>query len=114
MSAGIRLAKELEGRIPLEREAERKGLLTKLLVEEAEYEEAIEMSRLWQNALEQKMEENKSDEEKEENQDRIRQAHLIRMQSYRNLGYRDKDKLPLEVAEAECVKTGTARHIGLL
>ncbi len=114
MSAGIRLAKELEGRIPLEREAERKGLLTKLLVEEAEYEEAIEMSRLWQNALEQKMEENESDEEKEKNQDRIRQAHLIRMQSYRNLGYRDKDKLPLAVAEAECVKTGTARDIGLL
>ena len=114
ISAGIRLAQALEGRIPRERETERKGLLTKLLVEEAEYEQAAELSKVWQAHLEEKIAGEESGEERERDKDRIRQAYLIRIQCYRNLGYVDKGKLPLAIAEAEKIETGTGRDIGLL
>lgn len=114
VSAGIRIADELENKIPAERETERKGLLTKLLVEEAEYDRAIELSRVWQEALEQRVTGDEDEEEKERDRDRIRQAHLIRMQSYRNLGYCDREKLPLAIKEAESIETGTSKDVGLL
>ena len=104
----------MEGRIPRERETERKGLLTKLLVEEAEYEQAAELSKVWQAHLEEKIAGEESGEERERDKDRIRQAYLIRIQCYRNLGYVDKGKLPLAIAEAEKIETGTGRDIGLL
>lgn len=113
ISRGVRIAEELEKRIPEERETERKGLLTKLLIEEAEYERAIELSKRWQEELEQRVASAEEGEEKEKDLDRIRQAHLIRMQSYRNLGYRDKKKLLPAIEEAEQIETGTGKDIGL-
>lgn len=111
---GIMIAEGLEGRTPPEREAEREGLLTKLLMEQSDYEEAIEESRLWEKALLEKLKNDEDEKEAEKDQDRLRQAHLIRMQSYRCLGYKQKEKFSLAIEEAERIETGTEKDIGLL
>lgn len=92
ISRGIRLASELEKLLPPEKEAEYCGLMAKLYVEGAEYEHSIAMTRQWEKALERKLErEAGADEtERQKDLDRLRQAHLIRMQCCHNLGYRDR------------------------
>lgn len=112
-SKGARLAKALEKYIPPEREAEYSGLWSKLLVEEAEYQDAIHMSTEWEKLLEEKLLKDETEEEKNKDRDRIRQAHMIRMQSYRNLGYMDKEYFAKAIEEIEAVETGTPRDIGL-
>ncbi len=111
---GIMIARALEGKIPQEREAERTGLLTKLLMEQSDYEEAIAESRLWEKALLEKLKNDEDEKEAEKDRDRLRQAHLIRMQSYRCLGYGQKEKFSYAIEEAERIETGTEKDIGLL
>lgn len=116
ISRGIRLALELEGRLPQEREAEYSGLLAKLYVEQAQYEESIAMTRFWEESLKRKMEREAGTQESEEekDRDRLRQAHLIRMQCYHNLGYRDKENFALAVREGESILTGDVKDVGVL
>ena len=85
--AGIRIAKSLQGKIPKERDAEYKGLLTKLYIEEASYEEASEMAVVWEKALEEKLLCDEEDQEREKDQDRIRQSHMIRMECFRYMAH---------------------------
>ena len=113
ISRGIRLALTIEKQIPPQREAEYNGLLAKLYVEEAEYETAVTMSRLWEEALEKKLV-GEEGEEKEKDLDRLKQARLIRMQSFHNLGFQNKTGFEDAVREGESVLAGNVKDIGVL
>lgn len=113
VNKGIRLAVELEKKIPAEKQAEYNGLLAKLFVEGAEYEDSITMCEIWEKSLLEKLESD-DEEEAEKDRDRIRQSHVIRMQCHRNLGYADKEHFAKAIKEAEIVETGTSKDIGLL
>jgi len=110
---GIRLAVSLEKQIPSEKQAEYNGLLAKLYVEAAEYEDAVFMAGVWEKSLYEKLEQD-DEEEAEKDKDRIRQSHIIRMQCYRSLGYADKIYFEKAIAEAEGMETGSSKDIGLL
>ena len=62
---GIRLAQSIQESLPQDRDAEFKGLMAKLYVEQGDYEDAVEMTRKWEAALEEKLAEGSSDEEKD-------------------------------------------------
>ncbi len=113
---GIQLAESLEKLLPSEKTAEYKGLLSKLYVEQGEYEEAIDMTRQWESALEEKMKnpQKSDDNEEKRDRDRLRQAHLIRMQCYHNLGFREKDNFALAIREGESILAGTVKDVGIL
>ncbi len=109
---GIRLAKKLEQEIPAEKRAEYNGLMAKLSVEAAEYEEAIAISKIWEQSLIEKL---KNDEtEVEKDNDRIRQSHIISMQCHKYLGYADNKHFVEAIREADCIMTGTSKDIGLM
>ncbi|MCM1091890.1 MAG: hypothetical protein NC092_06365 [Butyrivibrio sp.] len=111
-SKGLRLAREIEELITPERKAEYHGLLAKLLVEMADYAAALEMSQRWEKLLEEKLLTDETEEEKEKDQDRIRQAHMIRMQCHKSIGYTQKEHFNAAIKEIEAVETGTPRDIG--
>ncbi len=114
VARGISLALRIEKRLPEDREAEWNGLMSKLYVEEAEYGTAVEMTRFWEKSLEKKMLAGESDEEKDRDRDRLKQAHMIRMQCFYNLGFRDRKKFAEAVREGEAVLEGSAKDIGIL
>lgn len=113
-SRGIRLARDIRKYVSEEKQTEYTGLLAKLYVEEAEYEQAVCMADVWEEKLKQKLLHEENEEEKSKDEDRVRQAYMIRMQSYRNLGYKDKTFFEKAVAQIEAVETGTPKDIGLL
>lgn len=102
---GLRLALGLEKLLPPEKEAEYHGLLAKLYVEQAEYEKSIAMTRRWEISLKARMERNSDagEEEGRKDKDRLRQAHLIRMQCYHNLGFADRKNFELATEEGKSV-----------
>lgn len=116
ITRGIQLALKLEKKLPPEKEAEYNGLLAKLYVEQAEYEDSITMTRYWETSLKEKIEKRETPDEKEEkkDQDRLRQAHLIRMQCYHNLGFKDRENFLLALEESEHVMTGGIKDVGVL
>lgn len=89
-------------------------MLAKLLVEEAEYEDAITMTEYWEKSLHARIEKDEDEEEKEKDEDRLRQAHLIRVQCYKSLGMKERCYLEKAVQEIESVETGSFKDIGLL
>lgn len=111
-SKGLRLARAIEELVSPERSAEYHGLLSKLLVEMADYWAALEMSRKWEKLLEEKLLTDETEEEKEKDQDRIRQAHMIRMQCHKSIGFSEKGHFSEAIKEIEAVETGTPRDIG--
>ena len=114
IAKGIMLAIEIEKRLPPEKEAEYNGLLAKLYVEESEYEDSVTMANAWEEALRKKLESDEPEEEKEKDRDRLHQAHLIRMQCFHNLGFRDRKYFSEAVSEGEAVLTGGIKDIGIL
>lgn len=116
IAKGIQLALKLEKCLPPEKEAEYHGLLAKLYVEQAEYEDSIAMTRRWEISLEAKIKARAGTDEKEEkkDRDRLRQAHLIRMQCYHNLGFKDRENFALAIREGESILTDSAKDIGIL
>lgn len=114
VASGIQLALKLEKQIPPEKEAEYNGLLAKLYVEEAEYETSITMTRFWEQELEKKLSAGEDEEEAEKDRDRLRQAHLIRMQCYHNLGFADSKRFTDAIREGESVLTDTIKDVGVL
>lgn len=116
IARGIRLAVSLEKRLPAEKEAEYNGLLAKLYVEQAEYEDSISMTQYWETSLKEKMEKRADPDEEEEkkDRDRLRQAHLIRMQCYHNLGFKDRENFALAVREGESILAGDMKDVGVL
>lgn len=116
ISRGIRLAMRLEKSLPPEKEAEYNGLLSKLYVEQGEYEDSVTMTRAWEQALERKLEREAGADEEEEkkDRDRLRQARLIRLQCYHNLGYRDRENFALAIKEGESLIAGDIKDVGVL
>lgn len=116
VARGIALGKTLEAHVPPEKKAEYRGLMTKLYVEQAEYEDAIAMSQGWESALREKIEKRESADEKEEkrDKDRLRQIHLLRMQCYHNLGFSARENFALAIREADHVLTGGMKDVGIL
>jgi len=112
IARGIKLAVEIEKSLPPEKETEFDGLLAKLYVEQAEYEDSITMSQYWEASLEKRL----ADPERAEKRDvdRLRQAHLIRMQCYHNLGYLERENFELAIREAESVLEGGMKDVGIL
>ena len=116
IARGIRLAEKLEKLLPPEKKSEYKGLMAKLYVEQGEYEDSIAMSRQWEASLEEKLKSRDESDEKEEkrDRDRLRQAHLIRMQCYHNLGFRERENFTLAIREGESILAGTIKDVGIL
>lgn len=111
---GLRLVKPLADRIEPDKQAEYLGLLSKLYIEEAMYEEAADMSVEWEKALEKKLAAGTEAAECEKDKNRIRQSHLIRMQCYRQKGYVEKEYYTKALEEANKSEEGNAGDIGLL
>lgn len=109
---GIRKAAVLGDLLPPERDAEYKGLMAKLYVEQGDYEEAVDMTRKWEAALQEKIAEGSSEENKD--RDRLRQVHLIRMQCFHSLGYKDREYFVQAVREGESVLTGDMKDFNIL
>lgn len=122
VNKGIRLAEEIEKDIPQERDSEHKGLLTKLYIEETEFELAADMAAKWEQALQKRLDGDESEEEKEKDRDRIRQYHVIKMHYFRSQGERKNEFSKEECAkyygyaieEAEKLETGSSKDIGIL
>lgn len=114
ISRGIRLALKIERQLPQEKRAEYCGLLAKLYVEQAEYEDSIIMTRKWQEELEKKLVSEEEGEEKEKDKNRLMQAHMVRIQGYHNLGFLDGENFRLAIEEIKKILTGTDDDIGLL
>lgn len=114
ISRGIMLAVGIEKQLPPEKEAEFNGLMAKLYVEEAEYEDSIIMSCAWEESLRKKLEAEGSEEEKGKDRDRLKQAHLIRMQCCHNLGLKDREQLRKAVEEGDAVLAESPGDIGIL
>ncbi len=111
---GIRLAEDLEKCMTAEKMREFMGLVTKLYIELAQYEEAVRVSFRWEQKLKEQIPLDTTEEDREKNQDRIRQAHMIRIQCYKMLGYKDKDYFAKAIEEIDSQETGSSKDIGLL
>lgn len=98
--AGIKLAKELDGRIEEKEIAAYHGLLTKLYLEEADYELCIEYADKWRKLLAEKM---KSEEGKELEDDKHRmyQTYAIKANAYHMMGYQHKECFDKAIAEID-------------
>ena len=107
-SKGIRLARELEKALTDEKRTEFHGLLTKLYIEQGDFEEAIQTSKIWEGMLKAQIPLDETDE------DRVRQARMIRIQCYKMLGYKDKEQFKSAIAEITFAETGTPKDIALL
>lgn len=114
ISRGIRLALQIEKMLPPDREAQWDGLMAKLYVEEGEYEDSITMAHAWEKALEKKLLADENEEEREKDRDRLKQAHMIRMQCCHNLGYKEEAKYAEAIREGQSVLEGNVRDIGIL
>ncbi|MGN0400871.1 MAG: hypothetical protein ACI4HQ_01260 [Acetatifactor sp.] len=114
VSRGIRLALKLEKRLSEDKTAEWNGLMSKLYVEQGEYETSITMTRSWEEALREKIQAGEPEEEEEKDRDRLKQARLIRMQCFHNLGFRDREKFAEAIQEGKSVLEGSAKDIGIL
>lgn len=113
---GIRLALKLERQIPPEKLAEYNGLLAKLYVEGAEFETSIAMTRYWEEELEKKLAAGEVEEDAEKDRDRIKQAHLIRMQCHHNMGFcaDSMHRFNDAILEGESVLEGNIKDVGIL
>ncbi len=113
-SRGIRLAKEIEKDITPEKNMEYHGLMTKLYIEQGDFEESIRIAAIWETLLLKQIPLDETVEAREKNEDRVRQSHMIRIQCHRLLGYKDKVHFERAIELISNVETGTSKDIGLL
>ena len=115
ISRGIRVALKIEKLITEGKRAEWYGLLSKLYIEQGEYEASVNMTRCWEAALQEKLASGDvAEEEEEKDRDRLKQAKLIRMQCLHNLGFRDQERFQEALAEAKGLVNGNSGDIGVL
>lgn len=112
-SAGIRLVREIEERVPEGRMEEYLGLMAKLYREAAEYGKCIDYAKRWREALEKRIPAQEG-EAREKDEDRLRQSHAICMQCYQALGYLDKSRYELALEEADALEAVNPHDIGVL
>lgn len=104
---GMQHAYDLKSLVTEEKDAEYKGLMTKLYVEGAEYEKALEMAAVWEEALKVKIasyKDEETDKEKKKDQDRVRQSISIRAYCYGKLGYRNAEYFKKAIEYIEIVE----------
>ncbi len=104
---GIQHAIDLKPLVTSEKDAEYKGLMTKLYVEGAEYEKALEMAAVWEEALKTKIasyKDEETDKEKKKDQDRVKQSISIRAYCYGKLGYRNAEYFKKAIEYIEIVE----------
>lgn len=104
---GIQHALDMKELISPEKDAEYKGLMTKLYVESAEYEKALEMAKIWEEALKKKIDsysEEEKEEEKKKDKDRIKQTYSIRAYCYGRLGFKDAEYFKKAIEYIEIVE----------
>ena len=83
---GIRLAESLEGKVRPERDAERKGLLAKLYLQEAMFQEALEQALIWREALKKRIDaETEECEDYTDDRRRLRDSYLVRVEAFHGL-----------------------------
>ena len=116
---GLCLAESISQQIETEKKAEYLGLLSKLYIEEAMYEEAAATAVKWEEALLQKIERKKKEEDYSEkdlerDKDRIRQSHLIRVQAYRQKGFELPEFFQKTILAIEQLEQHNHKDIGLL
>lgn len=100
----IQHAKSIKGLITEEKDSEYKGLLTKVYVESAEYEEALKMAPIWEDALQKQLEKEQSEEladKRKKNEDRVRQSYSIRAYCYGKKGFKEKEYFQKSI---ECIE----------
>ncbi|MBQ8822777.1 MAG: tetratricopeptide repeat protein [Lachnospiraceae bacterium] len=88
--AGIKLARSIEGKVPESREIERKGLLAKLYVQEALYEQAAEMALVWRQGLLERLPQETGDDKKSDIR-RVKDSYYLRIQAYHAMGGAKKE-----------------------
>lgn len=88
--AGIKHARSIEGKVPAEREIERKGLLAKLYVQAALYEQAAEMALIWRQGLLSRLPRESGDEKKSDIR-RVKDSYFLRIQAYHAMGGAKKE-----------------------
>ncbi len=110
---GIDLAERLRHQVPPGKKEEYSGLMAKLYLEAAQYQEAAEMAGLWRGQLEQKLASGGSAEE-ERDKDRVRQAGLIRMQSFYFLGFQDGGQFAAALKECGRLLEQSPQDVGVL
>lgn len=104
---GIQHALDMKDLITPEKDAEYKGLMTKLYVESAEYKKALEMAEIWEEALKKKIDsysEEEKEEEKKKDKDRIKQTYSIRAYCYGRLGFKDAEYFKKAIEYIEIVE----------
>lgn len=104
---GIQHALDMKEFITEEKDAEYKGLLTKLYVEGAEYDKALEMVEIWEEALKKKIasySEEEKEEEKNKDKNRIKQTYSIRAYCYGRLGFKDAEYFKKAIENIEIVE----------
>ncbi|MBQ7776439.1 MAG: tetratricopeptide repeat protein [Lachnospiraceae bacterium] len=105
-SKGVSLVSELAEMITPEKKSEYRGLLAKLYAESAEYEAAIRMAEIWEEALEERLAGEQEEEERKKDEDRVRQSYAIRSYCYRRMGYKDKEQFNKAI---ECIEKVEAK-----
>lgn len=88
--AGIKHARSIEGKVPQEREIERKGLLAKLYVQAALYEQAAEMALVWRKGLLERLPGETGDDKKSDIR-RVKDSYFLRIQAYHAMGGAKKE-----------------------
>lgn len=104
---GMQHAYDLKPLVTEEKDAEYKGLMTKLYVEGGEYEKALEMAAVWEEALKAKIatyKDDETDKEKKKDQDRVKQSISIRAYCCGKLGYRDAEYFKKAIEYIEIVE----------
>ncbi len=90
--AGIKLAESINDLIQPDKYTSHLGLLTKLYLEEAMYEEAVQKALEWRKRLFDEFGSKDEDEQKKD-RSRICQTYAIRAKSFHLMGYADKNFL---------------------
>lgn len=89
---GIKLVESLEGKIKPERDAEWKGLLAKLYLQEAMFQESIGMALVWREALKKRLEEEtEGSTDYRDDRRRMRDSYLVRVEAFHGLALGKKE-----------------------
>lgn len=97
---GIKLARGLEGKLPDGEVLAYHGLLAKLYLEEAEYEECLVHTEIWRRGLRDKIK-SETGSELDDDINRLYQTYVIRTNAYHMMGFQRKECFESAVAEVE-------------
>ena len=114
VSRGLRLARKLEGRLPKEKEAEYRGLLAKLYLEQAEFAASLSMTDQWEKILQEQLDSGEDEKAAEKDRERMRQARMVRMQCWRSLGYADPRYFVEALRQGDRLLEDSVKDVGVL